>query len=186
MSKNFGNKPILAPLPVMVVGSYDENGIPNAMTVSWGGQCGHHQICLALSKHKSTENIRARQAFTVHVADLGHLVIADYFGVAKGKDENKIEKAGVHTHPGDCVDAPVIEEFPLVMECRVISITEEFGETRVVGEVINTRADERILDEAGNVSLTKLRPISYDSTVHDYRVLGEKVGRAFHDGLALK
>ena len=186
MRKNFGNKTILAPLPVLIIGSYDENDVPNAMNVAWGGQCGHHQVCLALSKHQTTENIRKKMAFTVHVAGKKDLVIADYFGVATGKKENKIEKAGVHVRKSEFVDAPIIEEFQLVLECRVISVSEEFGENRFVGEVVNMSADEAILDENGNIDLGKLQPISYDSSANAYRILGEKVGNAFKDGLTLK
>ena len=188
MKKNFGTKTVLAPLPVLIIATYDEQGTPDAMNAAWGGQCGPHHVALNLSpKHKTTENIQLKGAFTVSVADADHLTVADYFGLVSGRKENKIERAGVHVTPSAFVDAPVIDEFPLTLECKVVEMQEtSLGEMRIVGEVVNMQADESILDEAGTIDLSKLRPLSFDSATHTYRVLGEVVGQAFHDGAAIQ
>ena len=173
MKKNLGNTPVLAPLPVLIVATYDEQGMPNAMNVAWGGQCGYHHVALNLSlNHKTTENLKHTKAFTLSIATVDTLVVSDYFGLVSGRKENKIEKAGVH----------VTDEYPLTLECKVIEMQEALGEMHVVGEVVNMQADESILDEQGKVDLGKLRSISYESASHSYRVLGDIVGKAFKDG----
>ena len=183
MKKNLGNKTVLAPLPVLIVATYDEQGTPNAMNVAWGGQCGYHHVALNLSlNHKTTENLKHTKAFTLSIATVDTLVVSDYFGLVSGRKENKIEKAGVHVTRSEFVDAPVIDEYPLTLECKVIEMQEALGEMHVVGEVVNMQADESILDEQGKVDLGKLRSISYDSASHSYRVLGDIVGKAFKDG----
>ena len=183
MKKNLGNKTVLAPLPVLIVATYDEQGTPNAMNVAWGGQCGYHHVALNLSlNHKTTENLKHTKAFTLSIATVDTLVISDYFGLVSGRKENKIEKAGVHVTRSEFVDAPVIDEYPLTLECKVIEMREALGEMHVVGEVVNMQADESILDEQGKVDLGKLSPISYDSASHSYRVLGDIVGKAFKNG----
>ena len=183
MKKNLGNKTVLAPLPVLIVETYDEQGMPNAMNVAWGGQCGYHHVALNLSlNHKTTENLKHTKAFTLSIATVDTLVISDYFGLVSGRKENKIEKAGVHVTRSEFVDAPVIDEYPLTLECKVIEMREALGEMHVVGEVVNMQVDESILDEQGKVDLGKLSPISYDSASHSYRVLGDIVGKAFKNG----
>lgn len=153
------------------------------MNVAWGGQCGYHHVALNLSlNHKTTENLKHAKAFTLSIATVDTLVISDYFGLVSGHKENKIEKAGVHVTRSEFVDAPVIDEYPLTLECKVLEMQEALGEMHVVGEVVNMQADESILDEQGKVDLGKLRPISYDSATHSYRVLGDIVGKAFKDG----
>lgn len=183
MKRNLENTPVLAPLPVLIVATYDEQGTPNAMNVAWGGQCGYHHVALNLSlNHKTTENLKYSKAFTLSIATVDTLVVSDYFGLVSGRKENKIEKAGIHVTRSEFVDAPVIDEYPLTLECKVIEMHETLGEMHVVGEVVNMQADESILDEQGKVDLGKLRPISYDSVSHSYRVLGDIVGKAFKDG----
>lgn len=187
MKKNFGNKTIVAPLPVLIVATYDAEGKPDAMNAAWGGQCAYHHVALNLSKgHKTTENIRLRNAFTLSIANRANLVLSDYFGLVSGYKEDKIARSGVHVTKSEFVDAPVIEEYPLTLECRVVSIEDALGEVRIVGEVINMQADEAILNEQGEVDLDKLQPLSYDSSERSYRVLGETVGKAFKDGNLLK
>lgn len=183
MKKNFGNTTIIAPLPVLIVATYDANSVPDAMNAAWGGQCGYHHVALNLSKnHKTTENLRQRKAFTLSIANRENLVLSDYFGLISGYKEDKIAKSGVHVTQSAFVDAPVIEEYPLTLECRVVGIEDAFGEVRVVGEVVNMQADEAILNEEGKVDMDKLQPLSFDSSARTYRVLGETVGTAFRDG----
>lgn len=188
MSKhNLGKKTIVTPLPVLIVATYDETGKADAMNVAWGGQCTYNHVALNLAKvHKTTENIRQTGAFTVSIANLDNLVVSDYFGVVSGRKEDKIAVAGVHIHKSEFVNAPVIEEYPLTLECKAVSIEDCFGEVRVVGEVVNTIADNTILDSNGNVDFDKLQPISFDSCARSYRVLGKTVGTAFNDGKTIK
>lgn len=152
-----------------------------------GGQVGRNQIAFHLSPHKTTDNIKLKKAFTVSFANKENVVMADYFGVETGRNLNKIEKAGAHAIKSKFVDAPIIDEFPLTLECKVVEMDmTPYNELRVVGEVVNMTAKESILDEKANVDLGKLQPISYDSSSHFYRVLGEPVGKAFSDGLQIK
>ena len=187
MKKNFGAKAVITPLPVLIIATYNEDGSADAMNAAWGGQCGPKHIALNLGNHVSTENIKRNKAFTVSFADKKNLVASDYVGLVSAKDEKqKLEKAGLHTVKSEFVNAPVIEEYPLTIECQVVSIREEMGETRVVGEVVNLSAEESILDENGTIDLGKLEALVYDSPAHLYRVVGEAVGKAFSDGKALK
>ncbi len=185
MRKNLGAKAILYPMPVLIIGSYDENGTPDAMNAAWGGISEETQISICVSEdHKTTANILARKAFTVSVADAENVVAADYVGVVSGnKEPDKIVKAGWTAVRSEAVDAPLFAELPLALECRLISYDAE--SCRLVGEIVNVCADERILTD-GKVDLSKFRPITYDPVNHDYLTLGEKVGKAFSDGMKLK
>ena len=144
-------------------------------------------VALNLSlNHKTTENLKHTEAFTLSIATVDTLVLSDYFGLVSGRKENKIEKAGVHVTRSEFVNAPIIDEYPLTLECKVIEMQEALGEMHVVGEVVNMLADDSILDAQGKVDLGKLQPISYDSASHSYRVLGDIVGKAFKDGAKIK
>lgn len=184
MRKNFGAKPILYPQPVFIIGSYDENGIPDAMNAAWGGISEADEISICLSaEHKTVKNILARKAFTVSMATADMLVACDYVGIVSGNDvSNKLEKAGFHAVKGEFADAPLIEELPMAVECELISYDEQT--CRMVGRILNVCADESVLTD-GNIDPAKLRPITYDGMNHAYYVLGEKVGNAFVDGKRL-
>lgn len=185
--KNFDDKIIVTPLPVFIIATYDANNVPNAMTASWGGQIGYHEVAFHVAAHKTTENLESNKAFTLSFADKKNIAVADYFGIESGWNVNKIEKAGVHTYKSSFVNAPIIEEFPLTLECVVTEMKKEpNGDIRVVGKVLNMSADESVLDENGNIDVGKLEPISYDPSKRIYRVLGEKVGNTFQDGLQIK
>ena len=186
MRKNFGAKPYLYPQPVFIIATYDENGTPDAMNAAWGGLSESAEISICLSpEHKTVKNILAKGAFTVSMADAAHVVECDYVGIVSANDvPNKLEKAGFHTTKAEFVDAPLIEELPMALECRFVSYDEET--CRTVGEIINVNADERILDENGKIDPAKLHPITYDPVHHTYLKLGEKVGNAFRDGAKLK
>lgn len=185
MRKNFGAKPILYPQPVFIIGSYDENGTPNAMNAAWGGISEANEISMCLSaEHKTVKNILVKKAFTVSMATADTVVPCDFVGIVSGNDvADKLNKAGFHTTKSAFVNAPLIEELPLAVECKLISYDAET--CRMVGEIVNVCADERILTD-GNIDPSKLRPITYDGMNHAYYVLGEKVGDAFKDGAALK
>jgi len=186
MRKNFGAKNWLYPMPVLIVGSYAQDGTPDAMNAAWGGISEEAEISLCLSPgHKTVKNILARKAFTVSVGTADHVVACDYVGVASGnKVPDKMERAGFHVTPSEFVDAPVIDELPMTLECKMISYDEQT--CRLVGEIVNISAEESILSDEGKIDPAKLRPIVYDPVNHDYLALGEKVGKAFSDGLKLK
>lgn len=185
MRKNFGAKPILYPQPVFIIGSYDENGIPDAMNAAWGGISESNEISLCLSaEHKTVKNILAQKAFTVSMATVETLVACDYVGLVSGNEVvDKMGKAGFHTEKSEFVDAPLIKELPMAVECKLISYDPE--SCRMVGEIVNVCAEESVLTD-GAVDPMKLHPITYDGMNHAYYVLGEKVGNAFRDGAALK
>ena len=178
-----GRKSIITPEGVFIIGTYDENGVPNAMNAAWGMQSDEGEITLMLAKHKTTENFEKTGAFTVAFGTADTVVISDYFGVESGKNVNKIERAGCHVRKSTHVNAPIIEEYPLTLECRVRSWDTNTG--YLIGEIVASQAEERILTD-GRVDLGKLRPIIFDPSFNAYRVVGEVVGKAFGDGLKLK
>ena len=186
MRKNFGAKEMCYPMPVFIIGTYNEDGTPNAMNAAWGGISEEKEISICVdSGHKTAENLVNRKAFTVSMATAKHVAACDYVGIVSGnKEPDKFTKAGFHAIASEFVDAPLIQELPMALECQVISYDPET--CRLVGRIVNVCADESILDEDGKVDVAKLQPITYDSMHHHYLVLGEKVGQAFHDGMALK
>lgn len=184
MRKNFGSKPWVYPQPVLIIGTYDGEGKPDAMNAAWGGQYDAGQVMLCLGEHKTTENIRLKGAFTVSFATAATVVASDYVGIVSASDTpDKMEKAGLHTTKSEFVDAPVIEEFPLTLECKLLKFNEDGN---VIGEIVNVSADESILDEKGSIDSGKLDAIIFDPANAVYLRLGEKVGNAFQDGAKLK
>jgi flavin reductase (DIM6/NTAB) family NADH-FMN oxidoreductase RutF len=186
MRKNFGAKPMCYPMPVYIIGTYGADGTPNAMNAAWGGISEDTEISICVSAgHKTTKNILERKAFTVSMATADYIAACDYVGIVSGnKEPDKFARAGFHATPSEFVDAPLIDELPMALECRLISYDPE--SCRLVGEIVNVSADESVLGANGKVDAAKLRPITYDPMNHHYLALGEKVGQAFHDGLALK
>ena len=186
MRKNFGPKPMCYPMPVFIIGTYNEDGTPNAMNAAWGGISEDREISICIdSAHKTAQNLIARGAFTVSMATADALKACDYVGIVSGnKEPDKFAKAGFHALKSEFVDAPLIEELPMALECSVISYDPET--CRLVGEIVNVSADEAVLGDNGKVDPATLRPVTYDPMNHHYLVLGEQVGQAFHDGLELK
>ncbi len=183
MRKNFGVKPWVYPQPVLMIGTYDENGKPNLMNAAWGGQYDANQVMLCLSSHKTTDNIKVTGAFTVSFATASTVVPCDYVGIVSAKQEpNKMEKAGFTTVKSEFVNAPIINELPLTLECKFLKCNEDGN---VIGQIVNVSADESILTD-GNVDYKKLDAIIFDPTAAAYIRLGEKVGNAFKDGAKLK
>lgn len=179
---NFGAKPFIYPMPVLIVGTYDENGVPNAMNAAWGTITDMNEITISMSPHKTTENLAKTGAFTVSIATEDTVVACDYVGVESAKTTpDKFERAGFHATKSAFVNAPLIDELPMALECKVKSYEDEI----LVGEIVNVNADESILTD-GAIDPKKLRPIAYDPANHTYLSLGEKVGNAFKDGMALK
>ncbi|MBR6645148.1 MAG: flavin reductase family protein [Clostridia bacterium] len=185
MRKNFGAKTWLYPMPVLIVGTYDENGKPDAMNAAWGGIYDTNLVMVCLDdSHKTTENIKKTKAFTVSFATVNTVVPCDYVGIVSANDEpDKFTKAGFHAVKSEFVNAPVIEELPMALECKLLKFNED---GICIGEIVNVCADESVLDENGKIDAKKLDPIIYDSTTHAYWNFGEKVGKAFSDGKKLK
>ena len=186
MRKNFGAKEMCYPMPVFIIGTYNEDGTPNAMNAAWGGVTEEAQLNICVdAEHKTAENVLARKAFTVSMGTAKYVTACDYVGIVSGnKEPDKFAKAGFHATKSEFVDAPLIDELPMALECQMLSYDPE--SCRLVGKVINVCVDEAFLDNSGKVDVAKLQPITFDPVHHNYLVLGEKVGQAFHDGLTLK
>lgn len=183
MRKNFGAKTYLYPQPVMIIATYDENGKANAMNAAWGGIFGYDEIIVDLGTHKTTDNLAITKAFTVAIADTAHIVECDYVGVVSGNTEpQKMEKAGFTTVKSEFVNAPVINELPLSLECELI---KEF-DGKYIGKIVNVSCDEKFVGEDGLPDLSKFTPITFDPVHHKYIALGDAVGQAFSDGNKIK
>lgn len=181
MRKDFGSKPMLYPMPVLIIATYDNDGTPNAMNAAWGGISEANEISICISEdHKTTKNLLENRDFTVSVATADYVAECDYLGLASGnKVKDKLSACGLHTEKSTHVNAPLITELPMALECRMKSYDPET--CRLVGEIINVCADECVLTN-GTIDASKLRPITYDTCTHSYRVIGERVGSAFSDG----
>lgn len=186
MRKNFGAKAWTYPQPVFIIATYDENGNPDAMNAAWGGIDYDDRINLCLSAgHKTVANILANNAFTVSMADVDHYIACDYVGcVSANRVQDKFARAGFHATRSEFVNAPLIDELPMAVECTLISYDPET--CHLVGKIINVCADERILDDEGRIDPARLRPVTFDPVNNAYLAIGEKVGNAFSDGLTLK
>lgn len=185
MRKDFGKKTIITPLPVVIIGTYDENGVPNAMNAAWAGQVDSDQIIVSLSKHKTTDNLELKKEFTVSFATKDTVTASDYFGIESGRNVNKIEKAGFHAVKSAYVDAPIFTEYPLTLECRVVELQPDTEGYLLIGETVNMSVDESVLTD-GKVDLGKVEPIMFDSAMNKYRVVGKVVADAFKEGMKLK
>lgn len=185
MRKNFGSKSWLYPMPVLIIAAYDEAGVPNAMNAAWGGMFTDEHIGICISQgHKTTKNILATRAFTVSMATAEQVVACDYVGIVSGnRERDKVAKAGFTTERSEVVNAPIIKELPMTLECEMVSYDEE--SCHLVGRIVNVSADESILTD-GKIDYAKLRPITYDPVNHHYVELGAKAGNAFSDGKKLK
>ena len=186
MRKNFGAKPYCYPQPVFILAAYLDDGTPNAMNAAWGGISEGDELSLCVSAgHATTKALRKRGAFTVSMADVAQLAACDYVGIVSGNGvPDKFARAGFHSQRSEFVDAPLIEELPIAVECRLRSYDPDTG--RLVGQIVNVSVDERVLDSEGRVDVTKVRPITFDPFNNTYVALGEVAGRAFHDGKKLK
>lgn len=186
--KNFGPKPMMFPMPVLILATYDKDGNANAMNAAWGGIVEGDQICISLSKHATTENIDCTKAFTVAFGTAETVTACDYVGIVSANNEpRKMDKAGFTTRKSDFVNAPVINELPVSLECELLRIDGDASqeEYHYIGKIVNVVADDSVLDEKGNIDIKKVNPICYDSSNHGYYTLGEKVGQAFSDGKKL-
>ncbi|MBR1443490.1 MAG: flavin reductase family protein [Firmicutes bacterium] len=184
MKKDLGKLPAVFPMPVLMVVAYDENGVVNAMNAAWGTICDMDKIALIIGEdHKTTQNIRKTKAFTVALADKANMEAADFFGIATGnKMPDKFEKSGCHAEKSKFVNAPIITEFPVTMECELAEIVETENLHAVVGKIVNVCAEESVIDEKGKIDPEKINALIFDQFRSGYYTIGEKVGKAWNAG----
>lgn len=188
MKQSVGAKTQLFPTPVLMVGTYDQAGKPNLMNAAWGGICCSQPPCVAVSLRKATYSygcIVERKAFTVGIASEGLMVQADYVGIASGRDADKFAVAGLTHVKSDLVDAPYAEEFPVVLECRLLHVIEIGLHTQFIGEIIDVKADAAVFGQDGRLDIMKIRPLVYDTARRGYHGVGPRLGDAFSVGKAL-
>ena len=188
MKTSLGAKTAAYPTPVFAVGTYDTNGKPNVMAVAWGGVCCSNPPCIAVSVRKATYtygNLIGRKAFKVSIPSVDYLQAADYFGIASGRDVDKFAATGLIPVRSELVDAPYVDEFPLVLECRVVNVAELGLHVQFVGEVQDVKVEENCLDKDGKLSAELLRPFSWAPIDNHYYALGERIGRGFTVGKAV-
>ena len=184
MKKDFGPKAFLEPMPVLIIGTYDKEGKPNAMNAAYGGMVASQPPVLNVyisEAHKTHENLRDGSAFTIHLGTKDTVVASDYVGLTSANNGDKMAKTGWTIRKSDFVDAPVFEEFPLVIECKVAGIEG----TRVLGEIVNVAVEEACLDENGDPDLGKMGILAFDGTKSVYRLVGDVVAGAFAAGKEL-
>ena len=184
MKKDLGVNPYLFPMPVLMIATYGDGDTVDVMNMAWGGVCAENMVALNIDEgHKTASNLKKRGAFTLSVADVDHIVEADFFGIASGnKMTDKFERSGLHAVKSEKVDAPIVEEFPLTLECKVAELQKTVYGFRVLGEIVAVLADEKVLDEKGKVDPAKLNAFAFDPFQNGYYRIGEKVGQAWGSG----
>ena len=186
--KNFGQKSWMLPQPVLIIGTYNADGTPNAMNAAWGGQWDAKEIMISMGAHATTENLDRCQDFTVAFATRNTMVAADFVGIVSAKkDSQKMQKTGWTAVKSEHVNAPVFTDFPMTLECRIqrkIDVSEEGY--YIVAEIVNILVDEQFLNAEGLPDVDRMQLITYNPINHTYHALGEQVGKAFSDGKALK
>ena len=186
--KSFGVKPWMLPQPVLIIGTYNEDGTPNVMNAAWGGQWDRGEIMISMGAHATTKNLARCADFTVAFATKETMVVSDFVGIVSAKnDPDKMKKTGWTAVKSENVNAPVFTDFPMTLECRIKHKIDESEEGYyIVAEVVNILVDEKCLTEDGQPDVQKMQLITYEPVSHSYVSLGETVGKAFSDGKALK
>lgn len=185
MKRSIGAKPLAFPAPAWVIGTYDQNGKANAMTVAWAGICCSQPPCVSVSLRKATHSYAAileNKAFTVNIPSEAFIKETDYFGITSGKNEDKFEKTGLTPVKSELVPAPYIEEFPLVLECRLLNSFEIGLHTMFVGVILDIKTEESVLDEKGKPDIEKIKPMVYGTGDSTYYGIGKALGKAFSIG----
>jgi len=187
MKRDLGVKPYLFPMPVLMIATYGENETVDVMNMAWGGICAENMVSLNIDEeHKTSQNIKNRGSFTLSIADTPHMAEADFFGIASGnRMRDKFERSGLTAVRSKKVDAPVIQEFPLTLECKVVEAKHETYGFHVIGEIVGVLVDENVLDESGKVEPSKLNAFIFDQFQNGYYAVGEKIGQAWNAGAAL-
>lgn len=187
MKKELKVSPSLFPMPVLMIATYNDDGTVDVMNMAWGGICADNMVSLNISaEHKTSKNIKARGAFTLSVADAAHVKEADFFGIASGnRMTDKFERTGMTATKSQKVDAPIVDQFPLTLECKVVEDKDEVYGHHVIGEIVGVLVDEGVLGENGKIDPVKLDGIVFDTFGHGYYRIGEKVGEAWGSGKEL-
>ena len=187
MKKDLGVNPYLFPMPTLMINTYNEDNTVDSMMMAWGGICAGNMVALNLEReHKTCANLKNRKAFTISVPDVAHLKEADFLGIASAnKMPDKFARSGLHAEKSEKADAPIVTEFPLTVECKVVSMEEINGDYHVLGEIVGVLAEESVLDEKGKVDAAKLNAFVFDQFRNGYYAIGEKVGQAWHSGAGL-
>ncbi len=187
MKKNIKVTEAIFPMPVLMIATYNEDNSVNVMNAAWGTMIERDMVGLNLSEnHKTVKNIKERKAFTVSIADSSHVREADYFGIVSGNNTpNKFQNSGLTATKSSIIDAPIINEFPICMECEFIEYQDNPYGIGVVGKVLNVSVEEKVMTNE-NVDIGKLKAIAFDPYTHGYYEIGKRVGNAFHDGMELK
>ena len=189
MKKSIGAKTIIYPTPVLVVGTYDNAGKPNAMAAAWGGICCSRPPCVAVSLRKATYSygcIVDKKAFTINIPSEKYVKEADYFGTATGKNTNKFTDTGLTAVRSDLIDAPYIKEFPLILECRLLHTLEIGLHTQFVGEIMDVKAEDSVIDDDGEPNIEEVRPIIYAPGNRNYYGVGKKLRKGFSIGREIR
>ena len=186
--KSFGQKSWMLPQPVLIIGTYNSDGSPNAMNAAWGGQWDANEILISMGAHVTTENLNLCGDFTVAFATKETLIASDFVGIVSAKnDPNKLQKTGWTAIKAENVNAPVFTDFPMTLECRILRKIDESEEGYyIVAEIVNILVNEEYLADDGKPDVEKMQLITYDPVHHGYLSLGERVGNAFYDGKQLK
>jgi len=189
MKQSLGARTLLYTHPVVVIGTYDRNGRANGMTAAWAGICSSSPPCVGVSLQKprySYGNILARKAFTVNIPSADYVAEADYFGMVSGKDTDKFAATGLTPVKGTVVDAPYVQQFPVVLECRLLKTLEIGVHTQFVGEIMDVKVDDAVIGPDGKPDMARVRPFIYDSARQEYYGIGQILGKAFSVGRDLK
>ncbi len=185
MKKSLGAKTFVYPAPVLILGSYDKAGMPNVMTAAWGGICCSKPPCVTVSIRKERHSFGAiaeHKAYTINIASENYVAECDYFGIVSGKNKKKLAETGLTPVKSDLVDAPYISEFPIVLECKLIKTIDLGAHTQFIGEIVDTKVDENILNDKGLPDMKKLKPIIFAPELSVYYGLGDLLGKAFSIG----
>ena len=187
MTKDFGAKPYLFPMPTYMIGTYNEDDSVDVMMMAWGGICAEDMVALNLeAEHKTVANLETRRAFTLAVPGTDTLRESDFLGIAtSNKMKDKFQRTGLHAVKSGRVDAPVITEYPITLECEVVEMQSQPYGLRVLGKIVNVIADEKVLGDAGKIDAGKLRAFAFDQMQNGYYAIGERVGQAWHSGADL-
>lgn len=187
MKKDLGVQTAIFPMPVLLVSAYDEQGVVGVMNVAWGIPCEADQVTLFVDEdHKTTKNLLATKAFTISLANKEHLAEADFFGIASGnKMPDKFARSGLHAQKSAHVNAPIIQEFPVAIECELLEVVRTEHLYAIVGKVVNVSAEETVLSEKGKIEPQKLNAVLYDTFGSGYYEIGNKVGKAWNAGAGL-
>ena len=187
MKKDFGVKPWLFPMPTYMIGTYNEDGSVDEMMMAWGGICAENMVALNLEEaHKTVANLKARGAFTLAIPGTDTLVESDFMGTASANDcPDKFARTGLHAVKSERVDAPIVTEYPVTLECKVLEIQEQPYGLRVLGEIVNVMAEEAVLDELGRIDAGKLNAFIFDQMRNGYYAVGPVCGQAWHSGASL-